>query len=76
MHQKELRISRNSASQPIESHVRSFCPFRVVSSAVFLLLCRVCLAKGDDEKTNEMRDDVYANRAACNVQLYEPVKVC
>lgn len=32
-------------------------------------------AKGDDQKTNEIRADVYANRAACNVQLYEPVKV-
>jgi len=32
-------------------------------------------ARGDDEKTNELRADVYANRAACNVQLYEPVKV-
>lgn len=32
-------------------------------------------AKGDDEKTNQMRADVYANRAACNVQLYEPNKV-
>ena len=32
-------------------------------------------AKGDDEKTNMMRADVYANRAACNVQLYEPNKV-
>lgn len=32
-------------------------------------------AKGDDEKTNMLRADVYANRAACNVQLYEPNKV-
>lgn len=37
----------------------------------------MCLfaAKGDDEKTNMLRADVYANRAACNVQLYEPNKV-
>lgn len=31
--------------------------------------------KGDDEKTNAIRADIYANRAACNVQLYEPEKV-
>lgn len=31
--------------------------------------------KGDDEKTNGIRADLYANRAACNVQLYEPNKV-
>jgi len=32
-------------------------------------------AKGDDQKTKEIKADVYANRAACNVQLYEPTKV-
>lgn len=32
-------------------------------------------AKGDDEKTNQIKADIYANRAACNVQLYEPTKV-
>jgi len=30
---------------------------------------------GSDEKGNEERADIYANRAACYVQLYEPVKV-
>jgi tetratricopeptide (TPR) repeat protein len=32
-------------------------------------------AKGDDDKTKATRADIYANRAACNVQLYDPVKV-
>jgi len=29
----------------------------------------------DEAKLNELKADVYANRAACNVQLYEPQKV-
>jgi len=32
-------------------------------------------ASGDDDKTKELKADIYANRAACNVQLYEPNKV-
>lgn len=31
--------------------------------------------KDDDEKQKEVKSDCYCNRAACYVQLYEPVKV-
>jgi hypothetical protein len=48
---------------------------RLIVCVVVVLLFLCYSAKGDDAKTNEIRADVYANRAACNVQLYEPVKV-
>lgn len=35
----------------------------------------IAKCKDDDEKQKEVKSDCYCNRAACYVQLYEPVKV-
>jgi len=46
-----------------------------ISEAVSKYTEALNLCEGNDEKVNAVRADIYANRAACYVQLYEPTKV-